>query len=119
MKYLVFYCCLFLISDAFAGTITPMVYQNTSEEYTNDDNYAGIEPEKIVSAQRSMRVAIRYMEQNYSTEQLAQYAMRLNQSDRRKAISKGQTPPEPLSKGVLQDKEKIADYLRSRQEWTY
>ena len=119
MKYLVFLYCLFLISDALAGTITPMTYQNTSEEYTDDDNYAGIEPNKIVDAQRSMRSIIRYMEQNYSTEQLAQYAMRLNQSDRRMAISKGQTPPELLSKEILQDKEKIADYLRSRQEWTY
>ncbi len=120
MKYLVFCYCLFLAVNASAGSITPItIFQNNTNTSADDDNYAGIEPEKIVDARRSMMAAIRYMEQNYSTEQFAQYAVRLNQSDRRRAINKGQTPPEQLSKEILQDKEKIADYLRSRQEWIY
>jgi hypothetical protein len=120
MKYLLFCYCLFLAVNASAGSITPMTtFPNNTSTSADDDNYAGIEPEKVVDAQRSLMATIRYMEQNYSTEQFADYAVRLNQSDRRKAIKKGETPPELLSKEILQDKEKIADYLRSRQDWIY
>jgi len=76
-------------------------------------------PSEVAKAQFDENREIQYMIDNYSVEEMAQLAIQLNQALRREAISAGETPPAKLSAEVLQNKEKLGEYLRSQYKFSY
>lgn len=119
MRYIVFLSCFFLAMNAQAGSITHLQDRIFPTITDSDEMYNGIAPERIAKTQRATAAHIQYMLQNYSLEEMAQYAIRINNNERQIAIDANRTPPARLSQEILQDKEKIAQYLRSRFDWTY
>ena len=71
-------------------------------------------PEDIADIQMYSNKEINYMVENYSTPELAKIAIQLNKAQTEAAKMNGSTPPAKLTKEILTDKEKIADYLRSQ-----
>lgn len=119
MKYFIACFCFCFAFSAHAGSITPLEAPLYPSYIDTDTNVGGISAEKIIQLQRPMNAHIRYMQENYSTEQMASYAARINSMERQNAIAAGKEPPEKLTPEILKDKEKIADYLRSRYKWSY
>jgi len=76
-------------------------------------------PNQVAGVQLSANKRIQYMVDNYTTPKLAQFAVRLNQSEIQAAKLSGQKPPATLSRAVLEDREKIADYLREHYKFKY
>ena len=76
-------------------------------------------PEDIANIQLYSNKEIEYMVENYSTPQLAKVAIELNKAQTEAAKMNGSTPPARLTKEILTDKEKIADYLRSQYKFSY
>lgn len=76
-------------------------------------------PEDIANIQMYSNREINYMVENYSTPQLAKMAIELNKAQIEAAKMNGSTPPARLTKEILSDKEKIADYLRSQYKFSY
>lgn len=76
-------------------------------------------PEDIANVQLYNNKEIEYMVENYSTPQLAKVAIELNKAQTEAARMNGSTPPARLTKEILSDKEKIADYLRSQYKFSY
>lgn len=76
-------------------------------------------PKKVAKAQFSENKRIQYMVDNYTLPQLARYAVQLNQAEINRAKVSGQKPPAKLTRTILEDREKIADYLRSHYKFTY
>ncbi|MBQ9035477.1 MAG: hypothetical protein IJ099_05925 [Alphaproteobacteria bacterium] len=78
----------------------------------------GAEIAMAVNAQKDVNQNIVYMMNNYSLEEMAQYAVRLNKSDRQTAAAEDRPLPEKLNREILSSKENIAEYLRSRYNLT-
>ena len=76
-------------------------------------------PEDIAEIQAASNREINYMLDNYSTPQLAREAIRLNKAQIAAAQKSGITPPARLSKEMLSDRNKLADYLRSQYKFSY
>lgn len=112
-----FVLCLAIILFPFvvhSGIIEPL-----PENYQADKTY-NLEDMKIlmaVDAHKNVNQEIIYMMNNYSLEEMAQYAIRLNKADRQVAAAGGMPIPEKLSREVLSDKRLIAEYLRSRYDF--
>ena len=69
---------------------------------------------EIAKIQSGTNQEIEYMLDNYSLPQLAQYAVRVNRAQREAAKRAGTTLPPKLTREILQDREKIGQYLRSQ-----
>jgi hypothetical protein len=78
-----------------------------------------ISPEEVVKAQSAENRLIDYMLKTYSDKKLIAYAKMLNKSDIDKAKILGATPPALLTDEDLSDRNKIGEYLRSRNKYTY
>ncbi|MBR1600936.1 MAG: hypothetical protein IJ677_05090 [Alphaproteobacteria bacterium] len=76
-------------------------------------------PEDIANVQLYSNKEIAYMVENYSTPELAKVAIQLNKAQIEAAKMNGSKPPARLTKEILTDKEKIADYLRSQYKFSY
>ena len=76
-------------------------------------------PTDIVSAQYAENANLEYMIEHYTTEELAQYAIRVSRAQRDAARRTGQPLPEKLTKEQLQSKEALRDYLRSMYNFSY
>lgn len=76
-------------------------------------------PEDIANIQLYSNKEIEYMVENYSLPQMAKAAIELNRAQTEAAKMNGSTPPARLTKEILSDKEKIADYLRSQYKFSY
>ncbi|MEE6207313.1 MAG: hypothetical protein VZR95_04590 [Alphaproteobacteria bacterium] len=77
------------------------------------------EPQQVAGVQLSANKRIQYMIDNYTTPQLAQQAVQLNQAEINQARISGQKPPAKLTRAILDDREKIADYLREHYKFKY
>lgn len=76
-------------------------------------------PEDIANMQLYSNKEIEYMIQHYSTPELAKIAIQLNRAQTAIAKKNRQIPPARLTKEILTNKEKIADYLRSQYKFSY
>ena len=100
---------------AFAGEIEALPEDfSLNNKMSIDDAEIAI----AVNAQKGVNQNIVYMMNNYSLEEMAQYAVRLNKSDRQTAAAEGKPLPEKLNREILSSKENIAEYLRSRYNLT-
>ena len=99
---------------AIAGEIEAL-----PEDFLNNKmSIDGAEIAMAVNAQKDVNQNIVYMMNNYSLEEMAQYAVRLNKSDRQTAAAEDRPLPEKLNREILSSKENIAEYLRSRYNLT-
>lgn len=76
-------------------------------------------PEDIADIQLYSNKDIEYMVENYSTPELAKIAIRLNKAQTAMAKMNGTTLPQRLTREILTNKQKIADYLRSQYKFSY
>ncbi|MBP5216170.1 MAG: hypothetical protein J6039_06445 [Alphaproteobacteria bacterium] len=77
-------------------------------------------PSAIARANRLPRRELKYMEENYSTPELARYALRINRSQITQAIAnKAETLPPKLNKETLQDRQKLLDYIAENYKYEY
>lgn len=103
-----------------------IVYSAGAAAAVNDDtysrsvgNYNVLSPHDVIQAQSSSNREIEYMLKNYSLPELAKTAIQINKSQIEAAKRDGEVPPAKLTKEILSDKEKIADYLRSQYKFSY
>lgn len=94
-----------------AGEIIPLPEDYMIKQPIDRDN---MNVSMSVNAKKDVNQDIVYMMNNYSLEEMAQYAVRINKADRQAAEAAGKVLPAKLSRETLQDKELIAEYLRSR-----
>ncbi|MBO6281978.1 MAG: hypothetical protein J6N49_05570 [Alphaproteobacteria bacterium] len=119
----------FLNSYALAADINNTAVSGTENtEAQNTDKSLDLDnvmnayvpaPSQIASIQLSTNKRIQYMIDNYTTPQLAQHAIQLNQAEIQAAKLSGQEPPAKLTRAILEDREKIADYLRDHYKFKY
>lgn len=111
MRYLLFSVFLLTVLPVQAGEIIPL-----PEDYMIKQpiDIANIDISMSVDSKKDINQEIIYMMNNYSLEDMALYAVRINKADRQAAQAAGRPLPAKLSRETLQDKELIAKYLRSR-----
>lgn len=115
MRYILFFALLLISTPITAGEIMPL-----PEDYAitqSADTSKASAPTQVNPKKQGYRDII-YMMNNYSVEEMAQYAIHLNKAERQAAASSGKPLPAKLSKEILQNKELIAEYLRSRYNVT-
>ena len=76
-------------------------------------------PKDVAQAQLSTYKDVEYMVENYSLPELARVAIRINKVAIAQARKNGTTPPAKLTREMIQDREKLADYIRSQYKFTY
>lgn len=76
-------------------------------------------PEDIAEIQRYSNREINYMVEHYSTPQMAKYVIQVNKAQIAAAKRDGTPVPPRLTKEILSDKNKMADYLRSQYKFRY
>lgn len=76
-------------------------------------------PEDIANIQIYSNREIEYMVKHYSTAKLAKVAIDMNRAQTAAAKRNGTKPPARLTKEILSDKAKIAEYLRSQYKFSY
>lgn len=76
-------------------------------------------PEDIANIQVYSNREIEYMVKHYSTARLAKVAIDMNRTQTAAAKRNGTKPPARLTKEILSDKQKIAEYLRSQYKFSY
>ena len=76
-------------------------------------------PKDIAQAQLSAYKEVDYMVENYSLPELARVAIRINKVAIAQAHQNGTIPPTKLTREIIQDREKLADYIRSQYKFTY
>ena len=107
---------VFFIAVVFLAGIS-MANAETAKEAFENWNVAS--PTDIAEARRTDMSQIEYMADNYSLSELALYAVRLNKSQIETAKRSGVTPPAKLTRDILQDRDKIVDYLRHQYDFKY
>lgn len=76
-------------------------------------------PQDIAHIQLYSNKEIEYMIKNYSTPELAKRAIQINKAQTEIAKQNGSELPPKLTREILSDKEKIAEYLRSLYKFSY
>lgn len=119
MKYLLPLLALsfILCQNAAAGEITRGVKAEPAKISTGNANF--ISPTDILEATRPMERDVQYILNTYSDAQLRQYVVALNKSQILTAKQAKTAVPEKISNSVLQDREKMAEYLRSFYQYKY
>lgn len=85
---------------------------------TVGDSYVA-KPRDVAKAQHTMNLRLQKMYDTYSLPELAQQALQINQARIRSARRAGKTPPMPLTREILSDREKIIEYLKSEYKIEY
>lgn len=125
MRFILALAILLYSVNVSAGEIRRLTPQDTVEAKKAEDAIEKIDllnvpsPEAIVAAQSVENAQLEYMMQHYTTEQMAQYAIRISRAQRAAAKKAGQPLPEKLTKEQLQSKEALRDYLRSMYNFKY
>ena len=102
-----------LICGGFSSVANAQTYVSGA----NQPNIAP--PEAVVSIQDTQDSEIEYMIENYSQPELAQYTVEMYKTAVRNAkINGNELPPKP-TREILNDKQKIGEYLRSFYKFTY
>lgn len=115
MRLILCLITLMFSTFAFAGAIEVLPEDFSLNKKMSIDD---AEIAMTVNAQKDVNQNIVYMMNNYSLEEMAQYAVRLNKSDRQTAAAEGKPLPEKLNREILRSKASIAEYLRSRYNLT-
>lgn len=115
MRYILFWAFLLISLSATAGEIMQLPEDYMLKQSFDRNN---MDISMSVNAKKDVNHDIAYMMINYSAEEMAQYAIRINKAERQAAADAGQSLPPKLSKEILQNKELIAKYLRSRYNIT-
>lgn len=76
-------------------------------------------PEDIANIQLYSNREINYMVEHYSVPQMAKYVIDVNKAQIATAKMNGNPLPPRLTKEILSDKNKMADYLRSQYKFSY
>ena len=76
-------------------------------------------PKDVAKIQLESNKRVEYMIENYTLPELAQYAVRMNEAQRNAAKLSGEQIPPRLTREILEDRNKIADYLRSQYKYNY
>lgn len=83
-------------------------------------NEANVAPPKtVVDLQNPQDTEIDYMIEHYSQPELAKYAIEMYKTEVRNAKLKGIEPPEKPTREMLEDKQKIGEYLRNFYKFSY
>ena len=114
MKYFTLILCLLISMSASAEERIKKIPVPQSEAEENVTNLHEESPEEIAIIERSGNHRVQYMLDNYTLAEMAQYAIEYNKAQIAAAKNGETTPPQRLTKEILQDKEKIAEYLRSQ-----
>lgn len=102
-----------LICAGFSATASDII------DFDKQGNIYAPKISSISQAQFSSNKEIQYMLENSSLPELARYAIRINQAQIEAAKRSGRTPPEKLTREILSDRDKIADYLRSLYKYQH
>ena len=76
-------------------------------------------PREVVNIEASNNRHIQYMIDNYTLPQLAQQAIQLNKAEIEQAKADKKAVPAKLTREILEDRDKIADYLRQHYKFRY
>ena len=119
MRLTLILAILLFTTAASAGEIRRLTPQDQMPEKEKIDILNVPSPEDIVSAQYAENLNLQYMMDHYTTEQMAQYPIRISRAQRDAARRAGQPLPPKLTKEQLQSKEAMRDYLRSMYNFSY
>jgi len=115
-----------LFTTIIALTITLYAYIPSAHALLGDGvdtktvgNFNVPAPQDIAHIQLYSNKEIEYMIKNYSTPELARKAIQINKTQTEIAKQNGTELPPRLTKEILSDKEKIAEYLRSLYKFSY
>lgn len=120
MKKILVLTSLFLISFSVSHAEEMRVI--TAEEVMDLDSVGNdyvASPKRTAKAQHSMNQVLQNMYDTYSLPELAHHALRLNEAKIRAARREGYTPPKPLTREILSDRDKIIEYLKSEYAVKY
>lgn len=119
MKYLLstFVLSLLLCQNVAAGEITRGVKPEAKKISAGNANF--ISPTDILETTRPMEQDVQQILNTYSDAQLRQYVVALNKSQILAAKQAKTAVPAKISNSVLQDREKMAEYLRSFYQYKY
>ncbi|MCQ2734961.1 MAG: hypothetical protein MJ212_03300 [Alphaproteobacteria bacterium] len=113
----------FLLASALILIISPAMSEdftkNLKTDITNVNEANVPSPKDIAKIQLESNKRVEYMVENYTLPELAQYAIRMNEAQRNSAKLNGTQIPPRLTREILEDRNKIADYLRSQYKYTY
>ena len=76
-------------------------------------------PRQVAKIQSGANKHVQYMIDNYSLPQLAQQAIQINRAEIEQAKMAKQKVPAKLTREILEDRDKIADYLRQHYSFSY
>lgn len=117
MKLSIFAMFLMLICTAAqAGTITRGVEEQKKLQVPLLNV---ISPTDVAKTQTGANRSVQLILDTYSDEELRNYAVRVNNADRKAARLSGQLIPAKLNENTLNNREKIGEYLRSRYKFKY
>jgi len=125
MRIALILATLLITTNVYAGEIRRLTPQemNNKKPVSITEDPADIlnipSPESIVAAQSAQNAQLEYMMEHYTTEQMAQYAIRISRAHIAAARKAGTPPPARLTKEQLSSKEALRDYLRSMYNYTY
>ena len=109
------FALIFIGASAMAEDFT----KNLKTDLNTVGNLNVPSPKDIAKIQLESNRSVEYMVENYTLPELAQYAVRLNEAQRNAAKINGGTVPPRLTREILQDRDNIADYLRSQYKFSY
>ena len=113
----------FLLASALILIGIPAMAEDFTENLKTDlnsvkDAYVPA-PKDVAKMQLDANKRVEYMIENYTLPELAQYAVRMNDAQRNAAKLSGEQIPPRLTREILEDRDKIADYLRSQYKYNY
>lgn len=113
----------FLLASALILIGIPAMAEDFTKDLKtdiNDVNNAYVpSPKDVAKMQLESNKRIEYMIENYTLPELAQYAVRMNDAQRNAARLSGEQMPPRLTREILENRNKIADYLRSQYKYNY
>jgi hypothetical protein len=119
MRFVLFLAVLMFVGNAYAGEIRKLTPEDKSEPKATVGILNVASPSDVADAQQTENADLEYMMDNYSTEEMAQYAIQVSRAQRAAAVRNGQTPPPKLTQEQLRDKQQMRDYLRSLYNYVY
>jgi hypothetical protein len=108
---------LTLALSLYAGSAHALIGDGVDTRTVSDLNVPA--PEDIANIQMYSNREINYMVKNYSVPQMAKYVIEVNKAQIATAKMNGNPLPPRLTKEILSDKNKMADYLRSQYKFSY
>ena len=111
-KYFILLLTIFLPVISLAVTITRKLPAKNTES-PRVGNINSVSTEKISKSLIPLFQSLDYIENNYSDKELKQLVVSLNKSEISAAKQNNTAAPEPLSSDILNNRQKMLEYLHS------